>query len=356
MSDDGSSMGNLEKLGILVIVILVVVVGVVAITPSDTLFPSGSGGENDTALLESGSTPPGRTPEAGPQGEPLDEVPPAPPLAPWPGEETAADPLGNGAPADGLGPDARASAPPPSDQLVPAPAPGPDPFAAKGPTPEPVPPPVAPAPVEPAFREYEVRSGDSFYRIAERELGAANRYKEIAALNPTVDPARLRLGQKLRLPVAGGAAVPTPRSGTAPADGAAAAAAPGVYVVQPGDTAMGISQKLWGTTRHWRTLLEYNGISDPESLRRDAKLRVPELARSSSDPAAPTSEAPARSPSPRTVSGTGGRTYVVRAGDTLSRIAARELHDGSRWKELQDLNGLASPRDLQAGQTLRLPE
>ena len=52
------SMGNLEKLGILVIVILVVVVGVVAITPSETLFQPEPGPANlEVAQGEDGSDP-----------------------------------------------------------------------------------------------------------------------------------------------------------------------------------------------------------------------------------------------------------------------------------------------------------
>jgi nucleoid-associated protein YgaU len=52
-------------------------------------------------------------------------------------------------------------------------------------------------------RTYTVRAGDSFYRIAEQQLGNANRWKELLALNTKLvngDPTRLRPGQVVVLP------------------------------------------------------------------------------------------------------------------------------------------------------------
>lgn len=49
------------------------------------------------------------------------------------------------------------------------------------------------------------------------------------------------------------------------------------------------------------------------------------------------------------------RTYTVRAGDTLSSIAARELGRASRWPEIGALNGLANPDLIVVGQVLTLP-
>lgn len=51
----------------------------------------------------------------------------------------------------------------------------------------------------------------------------------------------------------------------------------------------------------------------------------------------------------------GGRVYVVRQGDTLSKIAARELGNFRRWKDIADLNGLRDPNRIRVGQRLRLP-
>jgi nucleoid-associated protein YgaU len=52
--------------------------------------------------------------------------------------------------------------------------------------------------------------------------------------------------------------------------------------------------------------------------------------------------------------GPGYTTYVVKAGDTLWKIAVTLLGDGARWTEIVTLNGLQSDQ-LTPGQTLRIP-
>ena len=47
---------------------------------------------------------------------------------------------------------------------------------------------------------YTVRSGDSLWKIAARTLGDGERCREIIAMNPGIDPNRVRVGQKLTLP------------------------------------------------------------------------------------------------------------------------------------------------------------
>lgn len=54
--------------------------------------------------------------------------------------------------------------------------------------------------------------------------------------------------------------------------------------------------------------------------------------------------------------GAGGKTYVVREGDTLTSIAARELRNASRWSAIFDLNDqITNPDNIRPGQRLRLP-
>lgn len=50
-----------------------------------------------------------------------------------------------------------------------------------------------------------------------------------------------------------------------------------------------------------------------------------------------------------------GRVYVVKSGDTLSRIAQQQLGKANRWPEIARLNGLRDPNKLTVGQRLRLP-
>lgn len=47
---------------------------------------------------------------------------------------------------------------------------------------------------------YVVKQGDTLSGLALRYLGRAGRWREIAALNPGIDPDRIRIGQSLVLP------------------------------------------------------------------------------------------------------------------------------------------------------------
>lgn len=49
------------------------------------------------------------------------------------------------------------------------------------------------------------------------------------------------------------------------------------------------------------------------------------------------------------------RTYTVRSGDSLWAIAAKQLGNGSRYKEIKTLNGLTSD-SIRPGQVLKLPD
>lgn len=62
-----------------------------------------------------------------------------------------------------------------------------------------------PAPKSSA-KSYTVRKGDTLSAIARRELGSAARAKDIQALNPGLDPAKLKVGQTIQMP-GGNAAV-----------------------------------------------------------------------------------------------------------------------------------------------------
>ena len=70
------------------------------------------------------------------------------------------------------------------------------------------------------YLEVEVQDGDSLWRLARRHLGQGHLWPRIAAANPDVDPDRLRVGTRLRVPV-----------GTPPGQGAGRAARPARCVV-----------------------------------------------------------------------------------------------------------------------------
>lgn len=71
-----------------------------------------------------------------------------------------------------------------------------------------------------------------------------------------------------------------------PTSAATAAAPPErFYEVRPGDTLDRISQKVYGTRKHWRRLQEANRdvIPKPEKMRPGVKLRIPPIETDPSD-------------------------------------------------------------------------
>jgi nucleoid-associated protein YgaU len=175
-------------------------------------------------------------------------------------------------------------------------------------------------------------------------------------------------------------------SSTAPANwqGANVAAAPAleftvvadpdpVHVVGKGESLTGICRRHYGDAKLIRELARYNGINDPDTLKSGAKLRIPPAERlggaakrkpsnpsmtgtaqtarvaggTPAAPAATTSNAPTNA----------SRSYTVRAGDSLSGIAATLLGSAGKYESIYELNKdvLATPDDIRAGMQLRIP-
>jgi nucleoid-associated protein YgaU len=342
------NMGNLEKLGILVIVILVVVVGVVAITPSDTLFPEkGLPGDRRTEVAGNEElVPPLEKPAKGawrrddPAGTEVRR------LDPWPI------------------PIAKEDLPEP-DPVTPDPV-TPDPVKPDPVTPDPVKP-VIVKPVlraEPSYRKVAIRPGDTLIGIATRELGDGQRFREIEALNPSVNPLRLKVGDKLNVPTGPAPQRAAERDLTQSRSRAVAAAGERTYVTKPGQNPGDVSTAVYGTSKHWKLIMDYNGIDDPKSMPAHITLRIPAKPMSSVN-VAPASTSPkpesnsrkpaSTSPKPGLAAADSERRYTVQPDETPGEIAASELGDYSRWRELLEFNGLKSENDLQAGSTIRLP-
>lgn len=83
------------------------------------------------------------------------------------------------------------------------------PAPAPQPTPDPAP---APAPA-PAERTYTVQPGDSFWRIAQEQMGNGSKYAELAAYNGLPVDAVIFAGQVLKIPGGGEASTPTMQVG-----------------------------------------------------------------------------------------------------------------------------------------------
>lgn len=106
-----------------------------------------------------------------------------------------------------------------------------------------------------------------------------------------------------------------------------------VYTVVKGDTLSGIAYK-YGTT--YSKLADYNGIKNPNLINVGQQIKIPGK------------NQPAVEQKPT------GKTYTVKKGDSLWRIAYIHLGNGARYPEIRELNGLKSDT-IHAGQVLKLP-
>src|SRR5690349_21045022 len=150
-------------------------------------------------------------------------------------------------------------------------------------------PPVAPPPVvvqPPAGTEYVVVHGDTLGRIAKSHGVTLSALK---AANPGVDPAKLKVGQKITIPAGGPAAM---GGGTTDA-GMSGGGGGEVYVVKSGDTLSKIA-KAHGTTV--KAIETENNLSTTR-IHVGQKLKMPGAA-SASAPAAPMAPPPATGPVP----------------------------------------------------------
>lgn len=105
------------------------------------------------------------------------------------------------------------------------------------------------------------------------------------------------------------------------------------YTVEKGDTLMFVAFKLFGDYRKWRSLSRMNNIANGSSLAAGDKLKY-EGADFSWEPQ--------------------GEPYLIKWGDTLSRISTAKYGTWKRWKEIHENNKpmIQDPNLIFAGFTL----
>jgi len=125
-----------------------------------------------------------------------------------------------------------------------------------------------------------------------------------------------------------------------------------VYEVQPGDTLSVIAQKTLGTATRWKEIADLNGGLDPRRMSVGMKLELPH----GSTAPAPAAKKSTPAPSADKATPKAAGDYEIQNGDSLWKIAARELGDGERWKEIAALNPKLDPNRLIVGRAIALPE
>ena len=106
---------------------------------------------------------------------------------------------------------------------------------------------------------------------------------------------------------------------------------------------------------------QMQGGGDPDEVEEDfgdsgeALEAAEEAAAATAAPAAPAAR-PAAAPAAAPASG-GGRSYTVKAGDTLSLIAKALTGDLNNWKAIYEANKdtIKDPNVIRPGQVLRIP-
>lgn len=123
------------------------------------------------------------------------------------------------------------------------------------------------------------------------------------------------------------------------------------HVVKKGEKLWSIAARYYGNGARYPEILAANPGVTAENLQVGAKLRIPDPTNGGG--AAPAPRVEPVSPTPPDAR----RQVTVRKGDTLWRIAERELGAGSRYREIIALNRdrIADPNDVPAGTVLLLP-
>lgn len=266
-------MGQLEKYGLYVLCLVIfLILGVTLWGGGDTAPPSRKQEAQTPIRAPNPVTPPPSTPSPTAAVEPKSiDIFGAGLLQP--------EPTGN---------ESKPNEPKKSPAVAEAPKAGEKPNASKGTSGDPVTPPVG----ESKATTYKVQDGDTFESIARSKLGDAKRQTEIAKLNPTVKPNRMRVGQDLVLPGAkpagkavepvidaGGKKSATPKEATAKAadakEATKEAGAERSYVVGKGDTFGRIAQTQLGSSKRVDEIRELNPSVDPTRLRVGQRIKLP---------------------------------------------------------------------------------
>lgn len=107
------------------------------------------------------------------------------------------------------------------------------------------------------------------------------------------------------------------------------------YTVKAGDSLWNVAAKQLGDGNRYREIMTLNSLTST-TIHAGLVLSIPGTSASANTAAAST------------------KTYTVKKGDSLWNIAAKQLGNGARYKEIMSLSGIGSTT-IRAGQVLTLP-
>jgi nucleoid-associated protein YgaU len=206
--------------------------------------------------------------------------------------------------------------------------------------------------------EYVIKDKDTLESISQARYGSKRHVNRILEANPGLKPGALRVGKTLIVPPLPEhrpsplAADPAPERIADPAPAAetakAADSGPKEYTVAQGDTLMVISQKAYGTARHYKKIFEANRdrIADPNNLNIGVKLSLPDVAAAPAGTVATSTTLPSSD----------GKSHTVAERESLWKIAERYApQKGKGILEMMQAIVAANPDKLaNEGSLLRL--
>jgi tetratricopeptide (TPR) repeat protein len=129
---------------------------------------------------------------------------------------------------------------------------------------------------------HQIAPGESISKLALTYYGDYKKYHHIANFNNMTDATRVRVGQRVLIPVIDGVSIDDliRISGGASIATAQPPQTSGEYTVhqiQPGESLSKIANKYYGDYTLFRVIADYNGINDPTSVKVGQRIKVPRL-------------------------------------------------------------------------------
>lgn len=129
------------------------------------------------------------------------------------------------------------------------------------------------------FKTVTVRPNETLSSIAKRELGNGEYYRRILAANPGLNPARLQIGQLIKIPLGkkSGWTLASKKGSGGSKTKTGGAVTARYHTVQSGETLSGIAKKFYGKASRWKKILDANSKLLPraKSMRPGMVLLIP---------------------------------------------------------------------------------
>lgn len=180
---------------------------------------------------------------------------------------------------------------------------------------------------ETSSASYTVKSGDTLSGIASQYNTTVN---QIVSLNQLSNPNLIYVGQVLKLKN-------SQTTNSSSSSSSTAATTVGTYTVKAGDTLSAIASRYSTSSS---ALASLNSLSNPNLIYVGQVLKVSSNASTSSSTSSSANS---------TV--TTAASYTVKAGDTLSAIAAKY---GTTYQALASTNSISNPNDIYVGQVIKV--